>query len=88
MPEYIVQRGDTLWGIARNHDIRYWPNVYFATQNNAFRQTHSDPDLIYPGDRIFIPQRSAIAPMERHPVMVHRDIPLFTQSAETRFRGY
>lgn len=87
MPEYIVQRGDTLWRIARNHGIRYWPNVYFATQNNAFRQTHPNPDLIYPGDRIFIPQRSAIAPMERHPVMVHRDIPLFTQSAETCWRA-
>ena len=32
MPGYVVQRGDTLWRIARNHGIRYRPNVYFATQ--------------------------------------------------------
>lgn len=87
MAEYTVQRGDTLYGIARSHGIRYWPNVYFATQNNAFRQSHPNPDRIYPGDRVFIPSATSIAPMERRPLLVHRDVPLFTQSAETCWRA-
>lgn len=87
MSQYTVQQGDTLWGIARRHRIRYWPNIYFATENNAFRHTHSNPDRIFPGDIVFIPSLSSIAPMERHPKIVHRNIPLFTQSSETCWRA-
>lgn len=87
MAEHVVVHGDTLWGIARQHGIRYWPNIYFATENNEFRESHPNPDLIYPGDRVEIPPATAIEPMERHPMLVHRRIPLFTQSAETCWRA-
>jgi hypothetical protein len=87
MAEHVVRTGDTLYGIARSHHIRYWPNLYFATENNEFRETHSNPDLIFPGDRVGIPTRESVAPMEAHPVKVWRDIPLFTQSAETCWRA-
>lgn len=87
MSVHIVQRGDTLYGIARRNGIRYWPNVYFATENNGFRRSHPNPDRIAPGDRIFVPPRSAVEPMERHPKIVHGDVPLFTQRAETCWRA-
>jgi hypothetical protein len=87
MSVYTVRSGDTLWGIARSNNIRYWPNMYFATENNGFRDTRSNPDRIFPGDRITIPSRESIAEMERRPVVRYRDVPLFTQSEETCWRA-
>jgi hypothetical protein len=87
MSEYRVVAGDTLSSIAGRHGIRYWQNIYLATENTDFRNTRTNPDLIYPGDRIQIPDREAIRPMEQHPKLVHRDSPLFTQSEETCWRA-
>ena len=87
MSEYVVVAGDNLSRIAARHGIRYWQNIYLATENDDFRNTRTNPDLILPGDRIQIPDREAIRPMERHPTLVHRNIPLFTQRAETCWRA-
>ncbi len=87
MPEHIVSQGETLYGIARQNHIRYWPNLYFATGNEEFRRTHPNPDRIFPGDHIVIPPLSAIRPMERSPTLVYRDVPLFPQSPETCWRA-
>jgi hypothetical protein len=87
MSEYIVVAGDNLSRIAASHGIRYWQNIYLATENETFRITRTNPDMIFPGDRIFIPRRETILPMEHHPMLVHRNIPLFTQSAETCWRA-
>jgi hypothetical protein len=87
MTEYTVVRGDTLSGIARHHGIRYWQNIYLAAGNEAFRNQRPDPNRIFPGDHILIPDRTSVLPMERQPSLVHRDIPLFTQSAETCWRA-
>jgi hypothetical protein len=87
MSEYRVVVGDNLSRIAARHGIRYWQNIYLAMENTAFRNSRTNPDLIYPGDRIQIPDREAIRPMEQHPTLVHRNIPLFTQSAETCWRA-
>lgn len=83
MTEYIIVRGDTLSGIAQRHGIRYWQNIYLAAGNAAFCDQRPDPNRISPGDHIHIPDRASILPMERQPSLVHPDIPLFTQSAET-----
>jgi hypothetical protein len=87
MTEYVVRAGDNLTRIAARHGIRHWQNVYLSTVNTAFRELRTDPNLIHPGDRIDIPDRAAIAPMERQPMLVLRDTPLFTQSAETCWRA-
>lgn len=87
MGEYTVVAGDNLTRIASRHGIRYWQNIYLDTANDAFRATRPDPGIIRPGDRIQIPEISSIEPMERHPTFVHRDVPLFTQTAETCWRA-
>ena len=87
MSEYIVVAGDNLSRIAARHGIRYWQNIYLASENKSFRNTRTNPDLIFPGDRIHIPDRETVRPMEQHPTRVHRNIPLFTQSAETCWRA-
>lgn len=73
--------------IAARHGIRHWQNVYLTTENTAFRELRTNPDLIFPGDHIDIPSRESVRPMERHPVMVYRNVPLFTQSSETCWRA-
>lgn len=81
LQEYTVVRGDTLSGIARRHGIRHWQNLYLATGNVDFVQRRPNPHLIYPGDVVRIPPRSAIAPMEARPAVVHRDFPIFWPQA-------
>lgn len=88
MAEYEIQPGDTLSGIAHRFGIRFWQNIYFAGENLEFAQAHPDPNLIRPGETLFIPPGSAIAVIERHSQVLWRHIPLFTQpTAETCWRA-
>jgi len=52
---YIVQRGDSLWGIAARpaiyHDPLLWPILY---QGN--RDRLNDPDMIYPRQELTVPR--------------------------------
>jgi hypothetical protein len=84
---HIVIKGDTLYKIARQNRIRYWPNVYFASENNAFRKKCFNPDLIFPSDVVFIPAMTSIAPMEKSPKIIYHDLPLYTQSIDTCWRA-
>jgi nucleoid-associated protein YgaU len=52
---YTVRSGDTLSGIAQEHGLDSWRQIYYAPENEEFRRTRPDPDLIYPGDRVFVP---------------------------------
>jgi nucleoid-associated protein YgaU len=53
---HVVQPGDTLWAIAKQHlgNPTHWPKVY-AVNRHIIR----NPWLIYPGQRVILPVRVA-----------------------------
>lgn len=53
---YIVRSGDYLSKIARDHGIADWHTLYHRSENAEFRRLRPNPNLIYPGDRLFIPE--------------------------------
>lgn len=50
--EYVVVKGDTLWGIGRRHKVS-WERL---AQYNKLK----NPDLIVPGQKIRIPLRISL----------------------------
>ncbi len=54
--EYIIQKGDTLWGISDKHynDTFLWPKLW------KFNPHIENPDLIYPGTKIRIPTKEEL----------------------------
>ncbi len=55
MPMYTVKKGDWLSKIANKNDLGSWKEIYDHPANAAFKKSHPNPDLIYPGDVIFVP---------------------------------
>lgn len=52
---YTVRQGDCLSSIAAGFDISDWRVIYNHPNNADFRQLRPDPNVIYPGDQLFIP---------------------------------
>jgi len=52
---YIVQKGDCLYSIAKEHGFSTWRTIYDHPNNAAFRQLRPDPDIIFAGDKLYIP---------------------------------
>jgi hypothetical protein len=52
---YRVQRGDTLTKIAQKFGFRSWVTIYHDDDNKGFRRFRPNPNLIYVGDVIQIP---------------------------------
>ncbi|MBN1575053.1 MAG: LysM peptidoglycan-binding domain-containing protein [Chitinispirillaceae bacterium] len=55
---YTIKSGDTLSKIAAEAGLPKWQIIYNDPQNEPFRKKRPDPDLIYPGDTIWIPDPS------------------------------
>lgn len=53
-----VKRGDSLSRIALKYGITAWPILYNHPANEAFRRLRPNPNLIEPGDRVYVPQIS------------------------------
>lgn len=51
---YVIVKGDTLWGISGQAygNVRRWPEIWQANKSTL---SSGDPDLIFPGEIIFIP---------------------------------
>lgn len=58
---YIVRAGDYLSKIASAHGIADWHALYNHPSNAEFRRLRPNPNLIYPGDELFIPDRTGKA---------------------------
>ena len=54
---YRVQQGDCLSSIAERWGFSDYNTIYRDSGNDAFRQKRPNPNIIYPGDVLFIPDR-------------------------------
>lgn len=54
--EYIIQQGDTLLRIAKQHGFTRSDTIYDHPSNEAFRSLRPNPNILYAGDKINIPE--------------------------------
>ena len=59
MPQHKVCQGEYLSLIALAYGFRDWRKVYDHPRNEALRKERPDPNLLYPGDIVHIPEREA-----------------------------
>lgn len=52
---HTVAKGETLTRIAKQYKYSSWKKIYDHPDNGAFREKRPDPNIIYPGDEIIIP---------------------------------
>ena len=58
MPKlHIVRQGEYLSGIAQQYKFARWQTIYEHPDNADFRRRRPDPNVIYPGDRLRIPDK-------------------------------
>lgn len=71
--QHVVGAGDNLAAIAAKHGYRNWRLVWEHAGNARLREARPDPDLLFPGDTVVVPdphRRSLSAPVDRRHVYV------------------
>ena len=56
---HIVRQGECLSRIAKEHGFSNYREIYDSSENEALRRKRPNPNLLYPGDEVFIPDRDA-----------------------------
>lgn len=56
MSEYIVRQGDTTASIAYEGGL-FWETIWNHDSNARLRERRDNPNVLYPGDVIFVPDR-------------------------------
>jgi N-acetylmuramoyl-L-alanine amidase len=71
---HIVKQGECLTAIAARYGFEDIKGIYEAPENAEFRELRPNPDMLLPGDRIFIPDRQQtprkLATGQRHKIVV------------------
>ncbi len=60
MQTHYVRKGDTMDAIARKYGLPNGMVVFYAPCNNNLRFSRSKPNLIQPGDLVFIPSNAVV----------------------------
>lgn len=56
--EVTVKKGDTLIRVASTHGFRSWETIWNDPGNDSLREKRSDPQVLYEGDRVVIPEKT------------------------------
>jgi N-acetylmuramoyl-L-alanine amidase len=56
MPNYTVKQGDCISSIAESHGL-FWEKVWNHPKNARLKEQRKDPNILYSGDVIFIPDK-------------------------------
>ena len=56
MKEYVVREGDTISSIAYRNGL-FWRSVWDYPDNNHLKNMHRDPEILFPGDIVYIPDK-------------------------------
>src|SRR6185295_10895842 len=62
---HTVAQGECLSSLAAQHRLASWHTIYDHPENASFRVEHPNPNVIHPGDLVYIPDQE----------VVHRDKP-------------
>jgi Putative peptidoglycan binding domain len=52
---HTVEQGECLASLAAKNNLAGWRSIYDRPENASFRAKRPNPNLIYPGDRVYIP---------------------------------
>lgn len=55
MRKHFVKQGESLASIAAQYKISDWEKIYSHEANARFKEIRQNPDCIYPGDLLYIP---------------------------------
>lgn len=56
--QYVVKQGDCLSSIAKRFGLPSYKTIYDHPQNAELRKKRSNPNVIFPGDCVFVPDKS------------------------------
>jgi len=56
MANYTVKQGDCICSIAYEHGL-FWETVWNHAQNSKLKQERKDPNILCPGDEVFVPDK-------------------------------
>jgi hypothetical protein len=74
---HTVRQGECLSSLAAQHGLPDWRAVYNHPENASFQQKRPNPNVIAPGDRVYIPDRDSLfkngTTDRRNPFVLARD---------------
>ncbi|MDI7259574.1 MAG: peptidoglycan-binding protein [Thermodesulfobacteriota bacterium] len=56
MPQYTIKEGECLSSIAQRHGL-FWKKIWDHPNNSDLKRRRKDPNILYPGDVVFIPEK-------------------------------
>jgi hypothetical protein len=57
MLNHVVKQGECLSSISSFYGLHNWRTIYYHPNNGDFRRRRPDPNILYPGDVLYIPDR-------------------------------